>query len=119
MVTVENHIGKISVSDKYLIEIVKHAVADCFGVAGVCSTTAFRSALSAMTHERAFRKNRGVKIRTDKEGGLIIDLHIRMTYGTNITAAVDSIIHKVTFSVVEASGVEVHKVNVYVDDMSA
>ncbi len=118
MVTVENHIGKISVSEKYLIDIVKHTVDNCFGVAGVCSTTAFGSALSALTHERAFRKNRGVTIRTDKDGGLIIDLHIKVTYGTNITAAVDSIIHKVTFSVVESSGVEVHKVNVYVDDMS-
>ena len=119
MVTVENHIGKISVTEKYLNEIVRHAVCDCFGVADVCSVSTFRSAVSALTAGKAFRKNKGVMIRTDKEGGLVIDLHIKVTYGTNITAAVSSITHKVSFAVEEAAGIDVHKVNVFVDDMNA
>ena len=68
---------------------------------------------------KAFRKNKGVLLRTDKDGGLIIDLHIKVTYGTNISAAVKSITHKVSFAVEEAAGIDVHKVNVYVDDMNA
>ena len=119
MVTVENHIGKINISDNFLIELVTHAVTGCFGVAGVCSVSTFRSAVSAMTLGKAFRKNKGVMIRTDKEGGLVIDLHIKVTYGTNITAAVSSITHKVSFAVEEAAGIDVHKVNVFVDDMNA
>ena len=117
MVTVENHIGKISVTEKYLNEIVRHAVSDCFGVADVCNTNTFRSAVSSITKGRIFRP-RGVVIRTDNEGGLIIDLHIKVTYGTNISAAVSSITHKVTFVVEEAVDIEVHQVNVFVDDMN-
>ena len=116
MVTVENHIGKISVSENFLTEIVRHAVCDCFGVADVCNVTTFRSAVSAMTRGRLF-KRKGVVIRTDKEGGLVIDLHIKVTYGTNISAAVKSITHKVEFTVEESAGVEVHKINVFVDEM--
>jgi uncharacterized alkaline shock family protein YloU len=118
MVGFENHIGKISVSENYLTEIVRHAVTDCFGVADVCSVNTFHSAASAVTFGKAYRKQKGVAIRTDKNGGLIIDLHIKVSYGTNITAAVSSIIHKVTFTVEEAVGVDVHKVNVFVDDMT-
>ena len=118
MVTIENHIGKISVSESYLTEIVRHAVCDCFGVADVCSVNAFRSAVSAITKGKLFRR-KGVIIHTDKDGGLNIDLHIKVTYGTNISAAVSSITHKVVFTVEEATGIEVHKVNVYVDDMNA
>ena len=118
MVTVENHIGKISVSENYLIQLVKHTVTDCFGVADVCSVSTFRSAMSALTFGKAFRKQRGVAVRADRSGGLVIDLHIKVTYGTNITAAVNSIIHKVSFTVEEASGLEVSKVNVFVDDMN-
>lgn len=118
MVTIENHIGKISVSESYLTEIVRHAVCDCFGVADVCSVNTFRSAVSAITGGKFFRR-KGVMIRTDSEGGLVIDLHIKVTYGTNISAAVSSITHKVDFTVEEATGIEVHKVNVYVDDMNA
>ncbi len=119
MVGFENHIGKISVSENYLTEIVKHAVTDCFGVADVCSVNTFHSAASALTFGKAYKKQKGVVIRTDKNGGLIIDLHIKMTYGTNITAAVSSIIHKVTFAVEEAVSIDVNKVNVYVDEMTA
>ena len=119
MVTVENHIGKISVSENYLIQLVKHTVTGCFGVADVCSVSTFRSAVSAVTFGKAYRKQRGVAVRTDRNGGLVIDLHIKVTYGTNITAAVNSIIHKVSFTVEEAAGVEVSKINVFVDDMNA
>ena len=119
MVGFENHIGKITISENYLVEIVKHAVVDCFGVADVCNVTTFRSAVSALTAGKAFRKNKGILLRTDKDGGLIIDLHIKVTYGTNINAAVKSITHKVSFAVEEAAGIDVHKVNVFVDDMNA
>ena len=119
MVGFENHIGKINISDNYLTELVIHAVTDCFGVAGVCNTSAFRSAVSAITLGKAFRKNKGVLIRKDKDGGLTVDLHIKVTYGTNITAAVNSITHKVGFTVEEATGIHVNKVNVYVDEMNA
>lgn len=117
MVTVENHIGKISVSDGYLTELIRHAVCDCFGVADVCGVNTFRSAVSALTGGRLFRR-KGVVVREDKNGGLSIDLHIKVTYGTNISAAVSSISHKVIFTVEEAVDVPVNNVNVYVDDMN-
>ncbi|MDE7363451.1 MAG: Asp23/Gls24 family envelope stress response protein [Ruminococcus sp.] len=117
MVTVENHIGKISVSEGYLTELIRHAVCDCFGVADVCNVNTFRSAVSSLTRGRLF-KRKGVVVHEDKNGGLTIDLHIKVTYGTNISAAVSSITHKVVFTVEEAVNVPVNNVNVYVDDMN-
>lgn len=119
MVSIENHIGKITVSENYLTELVKHTVTGCFGVADVCSVNTVLCALSAITGGKAVEKNKGVHIHTDKEGGLIIDLHIKVTYGTNISAIVNSITHKVSFNVEEAVGTAVHKVNVYVDGMNS
>lgn len=118
MVTIENHIGKITVSENYLTKLVKHTVTGCFGVSDVCDVSTFRSALSALTGGKAADKHKGVHIRTDKDGGLIIDLHIKVSYGTNITAAVKSIAHKVGFTVEEAIGTAVNHVNVYVDGMN-
>ena len=117
MVTVENHIGKISISETYLTELIRHAVCDCFGVADVCNVNTFRSAVSSLTGGRLF-KRKGVLVRTDDTGSLIIDLHIKVTYGTNISAAVRSITHKVTFTIEESVGIDVGRVNVYVDDMN-
>ena len=41
-------------------------------------------------------KQRGVRVRNQK---LVIDLHILVAYGTNISAIVKSITHKVRFTV--------------------
>ena len=117
MVSIENHIGKISVSESYITELVRHTVCDCFGVADVCNISTFRSAVSAITGGRIF-KPKGVAVRIDKDGGLSIDLHIKVTYGTNIAAAVNSITHKVAFTIEEATDMQVNAVNVYVDDGS-
>lgn len=116
MLNTENHIGKISVSENYITEIVRHAVCDCFGVADVCSTNTFRSAVSSITKGKLFRR-RGVVIKNDGDG-IIIDLHIKVSYGTNIKAAVDSIIHKVSFTVEETAGINVSSINVFVDEMN-
>lgn len=117
MISVENHIGKITVSEKYLTELVKHTVTGCFGVADVCSINTPLCVLSAVTGGRLFQKNKGVHISTNKDGGLIIKLHIKVTFGTNISAAVNSIVHKVSFTVEETVGIPVHQVNVCVDGM--
>lgn len=119
MVNFENHIGKITVSENYLTELIKHTVTNCFGVADVCCVSTFQAAVASLTAGKAFRKNRGIIIRKDNSGRLIIDLHIKVTFGTNITAAVKSIIHKVNFTIEESAGISVSKINVFVDEMSA
>ena len=61
-------------------------------------------------------QDKGVKVRY-VGGGLVIDLHIAVTYGVNISAIVKSIVNKVRYTVEEATGFQVAKVNVFVDDM--
>ncbi|MPN05269.1 hypothetical protein SDC9_152519 [bioreactor metagenome] len=48
-----------------------------------------------------------------------MDLHIIVTYGLNINAVVQSINQKVQYTVEEATGLEVKKVNVFVDSMKS
>ncbi|MDE6775994.1 MAG: Asp23/Gls24 family envelope stress response protein [Ruminococcus sp.] len=117
MVGFENHIGRISLSENFITELVRHAVCDCFGVADVCSVNTFRSAVSSLTRGKLF-KRKGVAVHADKNGGITINLHIKVTYGTNISAAVESITHKVIFTLEETADIKVNAVNVYVDEMN-
>lgn len=116
MINKENHIGKISVSKNYITETVRHAVCECFGVADVCNTNTFQTAISSITHGRLF-KHRGVVIRKDKDR-ITVDLHIKVSYGTNIQTVVKSIIHNVRFTMEETAGIRISNVNVFVYDMN-
>ena len=114
MIKFENHLGSIDISQDYFANLVGHAASECFGVAGMVESTASRGLRYLLKHDDA--QDKGVKVRTIA-GGLVIDLHIAVTYGVNIAAIVKSIVNKVRYTVEEATGLQVAKVNVFVDDM--
>ena len=41
MITIENHIGKIKISDRYLRELIWNTVTDCFGVVDLNARSVF------------------------------------------------------------------------------
>lgn len=114
MIRMDNHLGKIAVSDTYFANLVGHVVSECFGVVGLVSSSPSQDFRSLFSKKEI--PDKGVQVRTSG-GELIIDLHIAVTYGVNIAAIVKSIANKVTYSVQAASGLTVAKVNVYVADM--
>lgn len=115
MIGYENALGSVEISQEYFANMVGKAASECFGVAGMISST-YQGLKSIISSKEA--PDRGVRVRTD-DGKLIIDLHIAVTYGVNISAIVKSIVHKVRYTVEESTGLKVAKVNVYVDSMTA
>jgi uncharacterized alkaline shock family protein YloU len=110
---IEKPQGTIEVSGRFFANLVAHAASECFGVAGLALSgpkQGFRRFLGQEISDQ------GVRIR-HQNGDLLIDLHIAVTYGINITAIVKSIVNKVSYAVEDATGLRVGKVNVFVDEM--
>ncbi len=113
MIKLQNPMGKIYLTGSFFSELVSNAAQNCYGVAAMapCGPTEIaRSLLPDMAPEkgvRVFREN----------GELCIELHIKVTYGVNIGAIVKSIIHKVKYAVEEATGLQVYRIAVSVDDI--
>lgn len=116
MIRIENHMGIITVSNTYFANLIGHVVSECFGVSGLVNSTPSQGLRSLISGQDTTDK--GVKVRS-LNGELVIDLHITVTYGVNIAAIVKSIVNKVTYTVENACGLAVSKVNVYVADMKA
>ena len=109
MIKMESHLGSIEISERYFLSLIGSALSDAFGVAGLSSAG-----------RRGRTRGAGDSVRIGVRGSrLVIDLHIEVTYGVNITAIVRSIINKVRYTVSDATGFEVAKVNVFVDGMKA
>lgn len=114
MLLTENKEGFVVIDDSVLVSIVSNAANECFGVAGMTAknvTEGFLGLFKKDSHDKG--------IHVDCEGNEItIDLHIMVTYGINIPAITESIVHKVTYSVEQAVNFSVKCVNVYVDAIS-
>ncbi|MBR6102157.1 MAG: Asp23/Gls24 family envelope stress response protein [Ruminococcus sp.] len=111
MIKVNNHIGTIGVSTRYLRTLVSLTAQSCFGVSGMNSYGAVQSVNSFFKRRS---ENSGVIIR-QSGNKLTIDLHITVTYGVNVGAISESIAHKVSYVLTERAGIELESVNVFVD----
>jgi uncharacterized alkaline shock family protein YloU len=100
--------------ESYFANLIGHVASECFGVAGLVNSNTSQEFRSAMSGKEI--PDKGVLVK-NVGGALVIDLHIAVTYGLNIAVIVKSIIHKVTYTVEAACGLNVAKVNVYVAAM--
>ena len=115
MITLENHLGKIDICENYFRKLIGNAATSCFGVAAMSDGNMKQGIRSKVFSKRSYI-DQGVVV-TKEDNGISIDLHIVVTYGLNIRAVVNSIDEKVRYSVEEATGIKVNKVNVFVDNL--
>ena len=115
MIGYENTLGTVEFSQEYFANLIGMAASECYGVAGMINST-FQGLRYAITKSDV--PDKGVRVKTT-DGKLIVDIHIAVTYGINISAIVQSIIHNVRYTVEECTGFKVARVNVYVDEMTA
>lgn len=117
MIKFENHIGEIHLSNKYLISLIGNAATNCFGVVGM-NTFGPKQRISSLFKKSESLEN-GVIIHKNDNNELIIDLHITVSYGLNISTVVESIMEKVQYTLETESTVKVAKINVFVDEMQS
>lgn len=114
MIRIDNRFGSIEISQEYFRHLIGNAVTSCYGVAGMVRHGAQQGIRSLLT--RRSHVDDGIRVRSDG-GQLVVDLHIQVVFGMNIAAIAKSIVHKVTYTVEEATGLTVKKVNVFVDSI--
>lgn len=116
MKKIENHLGEIIITDRYIKSLIACTVTECIGVVGMNGFGAGQK-LKALLRQGG--SDMGIILKTDAKGELIIDLHITASYGTNISTVAHSIEDKVKYALESEADIKVHRVNTYVDDMKA
>ena len=112
MVTYKTKLGSVCISNTFFAKLIGQAVSSCYGVVGMVKNGArqgLRSILTRRTHV-----DDGVHVRNEGDQ-LVVDIHIEVVFGMNIAAIAKSIVNKVRYTIEEATGLTVKKVNVFVD----
>ncbi len=116
MIKIANSKGSIQISEDYLISLSAMAAQSCFGVADMAD-----AGRADVLKSIVFGKNhtdKGVRV-AERDNKLYIEIHIAVTYGLNISAIVASIIHKVRYTVEQATDIIVDEVNVVVESVKS
>ena len=116
MITSRFPLGDVSFSAEYFTTLVGEATKQCYGEAAMTPRD-LTDKVRSMVHGADFSA-KGVRV-TQEEGRLVIELHIAVSYGLNISTAARSISHRVKDEVEQATGLKVARVIVSVDDVIA
>jgi len=116
MLEIENHIGSIAITDNYLRQLIENTVLGCFGITGICPASPADAVIAKFFPQY---DKKGIVLYTDEKRGIIIDLHIAVAFGTNISAVVRSVAHKVKFAVSQAVRDADCQINIFVDDINS
>ncbi|NLY43906.1 MAG: Asp23/Gls24 family envelope stress response protein [Clostridiaceae bacterium] len=109
----DNSNGSIIISTDVIANISGMAATQCYGVVGMASRNAADGLVSLLKKEAM---TKGVKVVVEGQD-LIIDLHIIVEYGVNISAVCESIINTVKYTVESTTGLVVKKINVFVESI--
>jgi uncharacterized alkaline shock family protein YloU len=116
MITSHFPMGDVRFSGEYFSTLVGEAAKTCYGVAAMTPRSVTDTVKSIVRGTDFSEK--GVFV-TQENGRLVIELHIAVSYGLNISTAAQSITHRVRDEVERATGLKVARVVVSVDDVIA
>ncbi len=104
-----NSLGEIVIENDVIAKIAGMAATSCYGVVGMTDS---KGKIYNLFLGNSITK--GVSISISDEC-LVIDLHIMIEYGVNISVMCESIIKSVKYNVENLTGCKVGAVNVFVD----
>ena len=113
--SMNTHIGKITIDKEVVSKYAGSVAVECFGVIGMAGVNV-KDGLVKLLKMDSITRGIVVKMVNNK---LVLDFHVIVAYGVSILAVSDNLISNVKYKVEEFTGIEVAKVNVFVEGVRA
>ena len=104
--------GNISADTEVIAQCAGNAADECFGIVGMAAMNNKEGFFNLLKRESM---TKGINVSLNAKGKLVIDLHVIVSYGVNIMAVTDNLISSVRYRVEDFTGLEVERINVYVE----
>lgn len=108
---IKNELGYITIDDDVISRIAGLAAMECCGIVGMGAKSVKDGFVHLLKRESLAK---GIQLNLS-ENSVSIDIHIIVEYGTNITAVAESLIDAVKYKVEAFVGLNVEKVNVFIE----
>ena len=109
--SMDTHIGKITIDKEVVRKYAGSVAVECFGIVGMAGVNV-KDGLVKLLKKDSITRGIVVKVENNK---LVLDFHVIVAYGVSILAVSDNLICNVKYKVEEFTGIEVSRVNVYIE----
>lgn len=105
------YMGNVTINRDVIAQYAGAVAMECFGIVGMAGLNV-KDGLVKLLKLEDIKRGISVIVKNNK---LIINFHIIVAYGVNVLSVSENLISTVQYKVEEFTGIEVAKVNIYVE----
>lgn len=109
--SMNTHMGNIVIDNEVIAQYAGSVAVECFGIVGMAGVNV-KDGLVRLLKMDSITRGISVSLNQNK---LILDFHVIVAYGVSILVVADNLIDSVKYKVEEFTGIEIEKINIYVD----
>ncbi|HIS30566.1 MAG TPA: Asp23/Gls24 family envelope stress response protein [Candidatus Limivivens intestinipullorum] len=108
-------LGSILIDTDVIATYAGSVAVECFGIVGMAAVN-MKDGLVKLLKRESLTQGISVSINDNK---ISLDFHVIVAYGVSISAVADNLISNVKYQVEEFTGMEIEKINIYVEGVRA
>ena len=108
---ISNKMGEIQINPDVIALYAGTIAVECFGIVGMAAVSMKDGLVKLLKRESL---THGINVDIN-DNNISIDFHVIVSYGVSISAVSDNLIESVKYRVEEFTGMEVEKINIYVE----
>ena len=113
---INNKLGEIQISSDVIAMYAGMTAVECFGIVGMAAVS-MKDGLVKLLRRDSLQHGINVKITEDNK--IRLNFHVIVAYGVNISTIADNIVSNVKYKVEDFTGMEIEKINIYVEVVRA
>ena len=112
---INNKLGEIQISSDVIAMYAGMTAVECFGIVGMAAVSMKDGLVKLLKRESL---THGITVVV-QDNHISIDFHVIVAYGVNISTIADNLVNNVEYKVEAFTGMEIEKINIYVEGVRA
>lgn len=108
----ETRLGKVMIDPEVIATYAGSVAVECFGIVGMAAVNMKDGLVKLLKKDYL---THGINVVVDEDNKITIDFHVIVSYGVSIGTVSDNLIETVKYKVEEFTGMEIDKLNIYVE----
>ena len=109
---ISTDLGIITIDSEVIAKYAGTVAVECFGIVGMAAVSMKDGLVKLLKRESL---THGIQVEISEDNKLTINFHVIVSYGVSISAVSDNLVNNVKYKVEEFTGMEVDKINIYVE----
>ena len=109
-------LGSILIDTDVIATYAGSVAVECFGIVGMAAVS-MKDGLVKLLRKDSLKH--GISVKITDENKICLNFHVIVAYGVNISTIADNLVSSVKYKVEEFTGMEIEKINIYVEGVRA